>query len=228
MTKQVYICGDSFSSTDPEYKGGWVERFQEKHPNLELINLSSPGASNYLIYLQVKQALTNSCQYLIYHATSSIRHEFCIDPQPVRKDSLDRYWNRSTPARAGSMICTSWTTPEHSLILSTQQATQIKNFFKLFIDMPAEIEKNYLFIKSTLELIKQQNVPHWAWSRGGFEHVKFGADRLWDFNHYQLTESVYNLWDHYDSTQIRPFYHISDPAIIENVCNHYTEMLQLT
>jgi len=80
MTKKtLYICGDSFCSSDPEYGKNWSDLIAERCLNLEVVNLSSPGASNYLIYLQVKQALEKNCDYLIYHATSSIRQEFLIN-----------------------------------------------------------------------------------------------------------------------------------------------------
>lgn len=226
MTKQVYICGDSFSSNDPEFDGGWVKQF-ESQCQAEVVNLSSPGASNYQIYLQVRQALEQNCEYLIYHATSSVRYEFALTHQNIVRDSADRYWNRSNPQQR-PMVCTSWSTPENSLILTKQQADQIKNFFKSFVDLSAEIEKNYLFIQSTLDMIQKKQVPHWVWSRGGFEHKNFGSVQYWDFDQYIQNESRHNLWDHYDPAQLRPFYHVTDCNVIERVCNHYIEMLQLT
>lgn len=226
MTKTVYICGDSFSSTDPEFNGGWVTQF-ESQSKTKVINLSSPGASNYQIYLQVRQALDQNCEYLIYHATSSIRHEFALSHDFVGRDFADRYWNRSCPEQQRSMVCTSWLTPENSLSLTKPQCDQIKNFFKSFVDLSAEIEKNYLFIQSTLSMIQKKQVPHWVWSRGGFEHNKFKPIQHWDFDDYSQKESQHNLWDHYDPAQLRPFYHVTDPVIIEKVCNHYIDMLQL-
>jgi len=223
----LYICGDSFCSTDHEYGQSWVDHLIKQLPHISVVNLASPGASNYQIYLQVRHALEQNCQYLIYHATSSIRHEFCLNTQSVDRDSADRYWNRSMPEQKKPMVCTSWLTPENSLVLSTEQAQQIKTFYMSFIDLPAEIEKNYLFILSTLQLIQQSNVLNWIWSRGGFEHTKFTNNQSWNFDAYLANECKHNLWDHYDSTQLRPFYHVTDIGIITKVCNDYIKMLQL-
>jgi len=225
--KTLYICGDSFCSIDIEYPGGWATQFQKTHDTLDVINLASPGASNFQIYLQVKEALKNNCEYLIYHATSSVRNEFVINHSAEKFPGYKNYWNRSFPDQDRQMICTSWLTPENTLYLDQSQANLIKTFFKNFINIDTEVEKNYLFICSTLELINSSKVKNWIWSRGGFEHKNFTDSKIWNFG-YKDREATYNLWDHYDATITRPFYHISDPTIIKTACDHYSTMLNLS
>ena len=225
--KTLYICGDSFCSVDPDYPGSWVEQIQLDHSDLIVVSLAIPGASNFQIYLQVKEALAKNCDYLIYHATSSIRHEFVVDPLVDPKTGYDNYWNRSFPNEPRQLVCTSWVTPENSLILDRKQVTLIKTFFKNFINIDSEIEKNYLFITSTLDLINSSGIKNWVWSRGGFEHKDFKNSKNWQFE-FAEREVEYNLWDHYYAEVTRPFYHISDLAVIKTACKHYSTMLNLT
>jgi hypothetical protein len=225
--KTLYICGDSFCSTDPEYPGSWVETFQMQHPDLCVISLAIPGASNFQIYLQVKEALAQNCNYLIYHATSSIRHEFLAHPLVSPQQGYKNYWDRTCPDELRQMVCTSWLTPENSLILDASQIKLIKTFFKKFINLDSEVEKNYLFIISTLNLINDSGVKNWLWSRGGFEHKNFKNAKSWLFD-FADREVDYNLWDYYDAQSTRPFYHISDVSVIETACKHYSNMLNLS
>lgn len=226
MKKTLYVCGDSFCSLDPDYPGGWVVELQKRHPSLEITSLASPGASNFLIYLQVKQALAVQCDYLIYHATSSVRHEFVANPSANKNPGHENFWNRSYPDQPKHLLCTSWLTPEHSLFLDDEQAKSIRNFYKKYIDPDTEIEKNYLFIRSTLDLIASSSVKNWIWSRGGFEHKNFISSKPWQFDH-TAYETTLNLWDYYDRSLTRPFYHISDMSIINTACELYSNMLQL-
>jgi hypothetical protein len=126
------------------------------------------------------------------------------------------------------MICTSWTSAPHSEFFDTYQSQQIKDFFTSFVDLPSQIHKNYLYIISTLHLIKTKKVPRWIWSQGGFEHKNFHPKSQWNFEEYRGNESIYNLWDYYNPEQLRPYYHVDDPEIIKQVCMYYKKVLQLS
>ena len=224
----IYICGDSFCSQDKEYGSNWVDLLIQKSPT-KIINLSRPGASNYLIYLQVKHALENNATYIIYHATSSIRHEFSFTTDDTSKDNIDRYWNVLTPNNPKKTICTSWATPLINTPIDFKyELTEIYTFGTKFLDLPSTIEKNYIYILFTLQLIKENNkLCNWAWSQGGFEHPKFNPNSNWNFSQYRQYESKINLWDYYNSTALRPYYHITDIKIHQEVCNLYFDMLKL-
>lgn len=226
MYKTLYICGDSFCGHDPDYTHSWVNEFANRHPELIICNLASPAASNYLIYLQVKEALANNCDYLIYHATSSIRHEFVLTADNANKDSYDRYWNVLAPVPT-PMISISWPNPHHTAkdqVISQARQKEIREFYFNHIDLQSLIEKNYIFIQYTLNLLAASNAQ-WLWSQGGFEHPAFGNVRAWDFD--KTREATINLWDYYKPKVIRPYHHVDDTAIIKKVCDHYESMLQL-
>jgi hypothetical protein len=228
MKKTLYICGDSFCSADPEYGPNWPELLANSCDQIDVINLSSPGASNYLVYLQVQQALEANCNYIIYHATSSIRQEFLINSYTTSIDNIDRYWTPHDKENK-SMVSNSWISPHRNAqVFSNNDLQIIKNFFTKFVDMPSLIMKNYIFICHTLDTIKNSKVENWAWSRGGFEHVKFQNSTVWDFSKYSAHEAKINLWDDYDASLWRPYYHITDRNLLDNVCKMYIDMLQLT
>ena len=226
--KTLYICGDSFCSRDPEYGDNWVDMFNLAA--IDIINLSSPGASNYLIYLQVKEAILKNADYIIYQASSSIRNEFSIKPTSLQKDELNRYWNVTAPADDASVVCCSWINPwgpKYNLtIFSSTDITQIQDFFVKNIDLTSLVEKNYIFILHTLQILTASNIPY-AWSQGGFEHKMWESTNWWDFSAYKDHECKINLWDYYDSNVIRPYYHVTDKQILQDVCNEYINMLNL-
>lgn len=225
----IYICGDSFSVTDRNSGLTWVDLLEQRLPGQQLINLSVPGASNYLIYQQVKQALSNGCDHLIYQSTSSIRHEFVITDDHTNKDSYSRYYNPLAATESYSVACGSWYNlgRHHSDVLTEKEIVEINKFSLRFFDLAGFIEKNYIYIIHTLNLISNANLKSWAWSRGGFEHKHFKKSSSWDFSKFKDTEISINLWDYYDNSINQPVYHISDPYVHQTVCNHYLTMLKL-
>lgn len=229
MAKKLFICGDSFCFPDPEYGPCWVDLLDKKLVDVEIINLSSPGASNYLIYLQIDYALKNNCDYLIYHATSSVRHEFCIEDNPVDMDHIKRYWN-PRDRKNKDLVTTSWLNPVRNTDdLLRKDSDFILKFFAKHVDMAVAINKNYIFIDYSLQKLSD-SLPreNWAWSRGGFEHKNFSdSSDSWDFSKYQDRHCEINLWDDYDRSLARPFYHVTDIAIHQKVCDHYIKMLNL-
>jgi hypothetical protein len=228
MKKTLYICGDSFCTSDPEYGASWTDLFSQMNPEIDVRNFSSIGASNYLVYLQVKEALAAGCDYLIFHATSSVRQEFVIDRDQATTDSVDRYWRQDRPQ--GSMRCNSFQNVEKNLdgLFSWDQRLTIKEYFADFFDFAGQIEKNYVFIYHTLNMLDSHKALTWAWSRGGFEHSRFaGTSNTWDFSKFADRECPLNLWDHYVPDVYRPHFHVNDPDVVQNVCNSYQKLLKL-
>mgnify|MGYP003345215135 CR=1 FL=1 len=229
MKQTLYICGDSFCTSDTEYGDNWSDMLAKSIPNLEVVNLSMVAASNYQIYLQVDHALKNNCDYLIYNATGSTRHEFSVRPVELEPDSINRYINIINPTNVGEILCSSWVNvwdkdPVH---FTNKEISLIREFFTKFVDLSSMIEKNFIFIKYTLDLISKSNIKSWAWSQGGFEHPTFNPIKDWDFSNYRNNEIKINLWDYYDPTLPRPYFHVTDKDVLQKVCNYYIDMLQL-
>jgi hypothetical protein len=225
---KLYICGDSFCVNDTDFGDNWVNLLTNQYPNLAVVNLASCGASNYLIYLQVKQALEDKCNFLIYNATSSVRQEFSVNSDNYNNDSIKRYWNVNNQSKDASMICGSWLGIDrhYKEIINSDETNEIHNFFKKYVDLPSLIEKNFIFVLHTLTLLESSDVK-WAWSQGGFEHKNFSFKQYPEFNQYRSKECSINLWDYYVRDQIRPWFHVTDPEIHQNACKSYADILKL-
>ena len=229
---RVFICGDSFCARDLEYDGMcWVDHLCQEWPEADIVTLASPAASNYLIYLQIKHALENKPDHIIYHATSSIRQEFRLHHDDAQSDNHQRYWNAADPDPSATMLCTSWLNPQRNTqpVFSGRQAKKITEFFHQYIDMASLIEKNYIFIMYSLALLNSNSnkLRSWAWSRGGFEHKNFGGQLDWDFSEYHPRESEINLWDKFEPGQRleKPLYHIIDENINRETAIYYRDIL---
>jgi hypothetical protein len=228
----LYVCGDSFSSQDLEYGKNWTDLLADNCPNINVINLSNPGASNYLIYLQVKEAIKQKANYIIFNASSSTRNEFLLDESSISNDSLDRYWNTNSKNKDATIVSCSWINPwdikKHNVnVFSKDETKEITNFFKKRIDITSLIEKNYIFVIYTLQLIESNNITY-AWSQGGFEHKSFESCNDWDFSKYRKNECKINLWDYGVPEIARPYFHITDNEILKKTCDEYINILNLT
>lgn len=224
----LYICGDSFCSPDPDYGPCWVDLLIEQRTDLDIVNLASPGASNYLIALQIEQALNNNCDYLIYHATSSIRQEFSCGQGVLEPDNLQRYWTPISKQNKTVMSGSWMSINRNNDVFNQQDQKIVLDFFAKYIDFPSQIKKNYFLIDYALEKISRHpSLKNWVWSQGGFEHPKFGGHGQWNFSKFALHESAINLWDDFDRDLWRPWYHITDISVHKQVCEHYQAMLQL-
>lgn len=227
---KLYICGDSFCVEDPEYGPNWVGYIRDQLPHIDVVNLASCGASNYLIYLQAKRAIEKNCDFLICNFTSSIRQEIKVRDDLHNSDSVARYYNSVLNNQDTSMICGSWIGIDRHYPgqVDKQTVTLIENFFKQCVDFPNLIEKNYLYIKSTLGMLASSPSRPWAWSRGGFEHASFSnSSAHWEFDQFNHSQISMNLWDYYDPKPLRPYYHVTNSTVHQNVCNQYIKMLQL-
>lgn len=225
----VYICSDSFGCFAQGSDKSWSNLFQDKCFAKNVVNLSRPGASNYLIYLQVKEALSNNCEHVIYQATSSIRNEFSISRSNHTIDYLERYYNSLEKVKkTKTMLCGSWINllNGHEDILSKKNYNFIKEFYTQYVDLPNLIEKNYIYIKYTLDLLSNAKLKSWAWNRGGFDHTSFQHNKTWDFSSFEKQEANINLWDYHNGSS-EPIYHVTDMEVNQNVCDQYLQMLKL-
>lgn len=212
--KTVYICGDSFSTPDPEYGPCWVDML-EAHLALQarVINLSSVSASNLLISLQVKRAIENLADFVIFHATTVTRGEIVVNDQTTG-DLLDRFNQQN-------LISYSIFRPYRSA-LDAQQQKQIQNFHGQYFDLDLAIHRDHCIIESSLHRLKDSGIP-FLFDQGGFEHAKFVKTYKNYFESWQNYRSAVNLWDYSDTVDERPYFHIRDQHIHHEVAEYYAK-----
>lgn len=74
--KTVYSCGCSFMSSNSD-DVGFVDLYAEQK-GFKHVNLARSGATNFLIRLQIEEAIAQNADYLVIGATSSERIDFPI------------------------------------------------------------------------------------------------------------------------------------------------------
>ena len=191
----IYVCGDSFGTADPEYGPMWVDHLSTQHP---VRNLSRICASNLMISQQLDLAIENQASYIILLCTSSTREQTRIknDVVPYSIHSLD-----------------------HTTPFDSNQLAILKSYTAEFFDLGLAIYENKCIIESMLSRLVASNIP-FVFDQGGFEHHSYGGVGSY-FTRYNQYRSQYNLWDHADVRTHRPYYHIQDAQVHQEVARYY-------
>ena len=206
--KQVYICGDSFCVPDPEYGDCWVDMLST---DVSVQNLARTGASNLQISLQVDHAISQSASAIIVNFTSCTRQEWRT--QSSEQSLYEQFCD-------GSLV--SYVIPTCSNlrgILPENSINKIRECYLETSDLAVEIFKNQCIIERTLYKLHSTNIP-WIFSSGGFEHRSFGATKKY-FDQFEKNHSALNLWDFTTTRSWRPYYHIQDSKVHEQISNYY-------
>lgn len=185
----IYVCGDSFASSDPESDiTPWHELF-------ECTSLGKICVSNLMISKQVDFAIEQGAKFIIVLFTTSCRYEHESGPYTIQ--------NLTTSG------------------LNNLQQDIIKKWTVEFFDLDNEIYKNKCIIEGTLARLQQSGIP-FLFDQGGFEHPKWGVTQKY-FTYYDSNRSKYNLWDYGDSKLYRPYFHITDQNIHNEIADYYRE-----
>ena len=212
----IYICGDSFCTSDPEYGASWVDLLQENLPEHCVINLAKPAASNLYISLQVDYAINAAADYIIAAGTSVTRNEVAVTTSAT--PLLQRFVDEELVAYSILSI------PKHFDFTAEQQRL-LKEYHTEFFDLSLAIYRDCCLIENTLQRLVDSNIK-FKFDRGGFEHPKFGMPLRPDyFNRYAEHLSQINLWDYPITTERRPYYHIVDLDVHQDVANYYTNLI---
>lgn len=216
----VYICGDSFGFSDPEYGYCWADRLAKR---TTVVNLCQVAASNFQIALQVQRAIKQRASYIVYLATSSVRQD-----APFKEgvgDLLDRYVDITNPDLAKTVTSYSVTSLNNTTPFTEDQLAVLKLYHKSFFDLDIAIHQNELVIEGTLSKLVASGIP-FTFDQGGFEHPKFANARDSYFEIYKKYRSEICLWDYVDELLMhRPYYHITDHAIHEEIANYYYNLI---
>jgi hypothetical protein len=195
--KQVYVCGDSFCVSDPDYGQCWVDLLAKQR---NVVNLAQVSATNLLISQQVDQAIAEAADFVIVQGTSCTRSETRLHGQVVPY----------------SFLTANTTTTK----FNDRQLNIIREYYTEFFDLDLAIYHNQCIIQNTLQKLMDSGIP-FRFDQGGFEHPKFAAMPAKYFAKFEHYRSAVNLWDHADTREYRPYYHIRDANVHHNVAQYY-------
>lgn len=198
----IYICGDSFCVSDPEYGPNWADLLAQR---FDTVNLGQVAATNLLIARQVDQALAAGAEFVIVQGTAVTR-----DQKRVGNSYQPFSYHTAGPE----------TTP-----FDHRQLRILREYFTEFFDLDLAVYENQIIIEHTLQKLVDSGRP-FRFDQGGFEHPRFGNSHTGYFAKYAAYRSEINLWDYTVSSNYRPYYHITDPGVHARVADYYTEQIQ--
>ena len=194
----IAVCGDSFCVPDPEYGPMWADLLGQ---HCDLRNYSECTSSNLLIARQVDQAIQDRADFVIVHFTSCTRGEKLHD---------------------GVYVPFSYHTASHQNTPFDSNALRIlKEYYTEFFDLDLAIYQNAITIEHTLTRLVQTGRP-FRFDQGGFEHKSYGGTGQY-FAQYDQYRSVYNLWDYVTTREFRPYYHITDSHVHQQIAEYYVQ-----
>lgn len=211
--KTVYICGDSFSATDPEYGESWTEMIESLlRDKARVVNLSIVAASNLLVSIQAGAAVSNDADFVIVNCTAVTRSELAREPLVLSGSLMDRFIRKD-------LISFSIMRPYRSH-LTDSQCELIKRYHTEFFDLPLAIYKDSCIIANMLYTLEKSRIPY-IFDQGGFEHASFGGEKDRYFTDYDHRRSSINLWDYGSTQDERPYYHIKEAATHRRIAEYY-------
>lgn len=220
----VYVCGDSFGCSDPEYGTSWVDTLKEKLHG-DLVNQSRVCASNVQIGLQVETAISQQASYIIYLATSSIREDVRLASATTNKSLLDRFVDITDPDKTKDLTSYSVQSLNSTTVFDNSQLNVLKQYHSDFFDIDLAVYKNELLIEGVLSKLKSSGIP-FTFDQGGFEHPSFLNVKKNYFATYNEYRSEICLWDYVGKNLThRPYYHITDRAIHKEIANYYYNLI---
>ena len=195
----IYICGDSFCVPDPEYGACWTDILATR---FEVCNLAQVAATNLLIAQQVDSAIAHGADFVIVQGTAVTRAEKRVGTKLV-PFSYHTAGQETTP-------------------FTDRQLRILKEYYTEFFDLDQAIYQNAITIEHTLHKLVRSGIP-FRFDQGGFEHPKFGSVKTNYFEPYAQHRSAVNLWSFVATQQYRPYYHITDAAVHQQVADYYTQ-----
>ena len=197
----IYICGDSFSTPDPDHGAMWADMLATAH---KVRNLAQVSASNLMISMQVDQALRANPDFIIVNFTTCTRSE-----KRVGEQLIPFSYHTAGPD----------TTP-----FNADQLRILNEYFREFFDLPTAVYQNAMIIEHTLQRLESSGIA-FRFDQGGFEHANFSQSQLGYFQKFNAHRSRYNLWDFAQVRSLRPYYHVQDAMLHQQVAKYYEECI---
>jgi hypothetical protein len=241
---RIVVCGDSFNSYDERYVGlHWADQLAPH----EVYRLARSGASNFSIWHQVVQSKKFNPDVVLVAFTSVPRIEYSL-LEPDFFNDLIAPWLRLLPGSpwGGLKNIKNIEKPVADLRELEKQLTDkviksidhaipnghtedlFNEWARRFYIEPFEILKNYLYIKATLDLLKQNGITAYA-TLGAYKDFvgTIIQDVQIGFDEYANVLQLPNGWEHPNCKE-DPLFHIKDPVYHKNHADIVLKLLERT
>ena len=171
-TKNLYSCGDSFMTVD--YPANKVTSFLElycQHKEFKHVSLARAGATNFMIRMQIEQAIEDHADYVVVSNTSVDRIDIVLDidnqdPWFTLDHILHKGYNSASelmfPGINPKMISDTinnimWAI--HENIVPEQKKQAIKHWVADLHNHSLQRQKDYFLISDGLRKLKEYHIP---------------------------------------------------------------------
>ena len=166
--------------------------------------------------VQVDHAVKNRADFVVVLATACTRGEALVQP-PTNQALMTRFNRRE-------LVSYSVFRPYRSALTLADQQT-IHDFHRCYTDLELNIFRDHTLLLGTLLRLQQAGIP-FLFDQGGFEHPKFGGSREY-FTEFDSVRTELNVWNYGTTVDERPYYHIKEAAIHQQIADYYyTEITQ--
>lgn len=192
---KIQVCGCSYFSLDKNFPNTHFTEILANQLNATLINLSSPGSSNFAIRLQVQSSLEFKPDLVVLGFTSPDRLDYPVDVKNNYKPSYhvhNLYYNDSPPF-IKSNLASIKSDPIPALSRSNNQdcVQAVKQYVNYFYDYNLQKHKDYIIAQSALYFLRTKNIP-FIFSEGGLGNDDFGLFSDFEMHHVKSG----NPWDY--------------------------------
>ena len=195
----ILVCGDSYNDFDTRYPGlHWADRLAPH----TVYRLARGGASNFSIWHQVQYAIKFRPDLVLVAFTACPRVEIPklsnrASSETGTTDLQDKQWHYRN---------TIYNNVDHAI--ANYNNDMFLKWMPYYIE-EYEVLKNFLFIKSALDLLEKQNIQYY-FTLGGFASNAGMVDGVdVNFQEYHEHNILPNGYHHSDKLH-DPYFHIAD------------------
>jgi hypothetical protein len=182
-SKTLYTLGDSFMTVD--YPPGGITSFLESYAErkqFQHISLGRAGATNFMIRLQIEQAIHEHADYVVVATTCSDRFDVALDPdelfgefglQHILHTGYGSASEKNVQHANLKIISDTFVNIErqsHEKIISQVQRHALKNYVTNLHSVSLANQKDYYIISDGLRKLQSVQIPFvflpsWMWYR---------------------------------------------------------------
>jgi len=167
---KILVCGCSYFTHDTNYPGTHFTELLAQKLNATCINLACPGASNFLIRLQVQAIKETKPDLVLLGFTSPDRLEYFINHDHAYHPWFHvhniKYLNENKCIK--SKYSTISSSSLFELVKSKEHSTAATEFVKHFYNHRLQKHKDSLIAQTVLTYLESQKIPY-LYTEGGLE-----------------------------------------------------------
>lgn len=194
----IYSCGCSFMSVDPQYPGTHFSEIVARESNGILITLARPGASNFYIGLQVEYAIKQRPELILVLFSNYDRIELLSGTAPYRVDcGIENIQGNPVDHTQAGTVSNVITNFIDQRLIDSDRKDALKAWFANIYDFGIRYHQDWFMCQGILHRLKNSGIP-FVFNFGGMKYPLADPDHAWSSFKDNLT--LNNPWNQLDFT----------------------------